>query len=92
MKKANYNVTGMTCSACSGHVEKAVSTLEGVAAVNVNLLGGKMTVEYEGGEEISEKIIKAVTDAGYGASAVGGGSKKADTQPAEDARRAVEAV
>ena len=65
--KQKFNVTGMTCSACSAHVEKAVRQVEGVDSVSVNLLGNSMLVEY-GGKTGPEQIIQAVTDAGDGAS------------------------
>ena len=61
--KQKFNVTGMTCSACSAHVEKAVRQVEGVDSVSVNLLGNSMLVEY-GGKTGAEQIIQAVTDAG----------------------------
>ena len=60
-----YDVTGMSCAACQLHVEKAVAKVPGVEAVNVSLLTNSMTVE---GSAASESIIKAVEDAGYGAS------------------------
>ena len=63
--KEKYNITGMTCSACSAHVTKAVSKLNGVKNVNVNLLSNNMVVEYD--DTISSNdIITAVTEAGYG--------------------------
>lgn len=65
--KQKFTVTGMTCSACSAHVEKAVSKLEGVGGVNVNLLGGSMVVDYDPAAETPETIIAAVDAAGYGA-------------------------
>ena len=65
--KRKFTVTGMTCSACSAHVDKAVRKLEGVTEVNVNLLGGSMTVEWSG-SLTEDGIIAAVVDAGYGAS------------------------
>ncbi len=65
--KQVFDVTGMTCSACSAHVEKAVRKVEGVAEVNVNLLQNKMTVEYDTPAD-EAAIIKAVVDGGYGAS------------------------
>ena len=66
-----FDVTGMTCSACSAHVEKSVSKLEGVDKVSVNLLTNSMQVEYNE-ELISEdNIINAVVNAGYGASVKG---------------------
>ena len=64
--KQKFTVTGMTCSACSAHVDKAVRKLEGVSEVNVNLLGGSMTVEYDPAAETPEAIIAAVDAAGYG--------------------------
>lgn len=60
-----YNVTGMSCAACSARVEKAVNGVEGVTSCAVSLLTNSMGVE---GSASSEDIIKAVTDAGYGAS------------------------
>ena len=47
MKKERYAVTGMTCSACSAHVQKAVAAVPGVHSVQVNLLQNNMTVEFE---------------------------------------------
>lgn len=63
-----FNVTGMTCSACSASVEKAVKKLEGINSVSVNLLTNSMVVHYN--EEVIDEnnIIEAVTSAGYGAS------------------------
>ncbi len=66
MDKQIFAVTGMTCSACSAHVEKAVRKVEGVSKVNVNLLQNKMTVEYQA-PAADETIIRAVEEAGYGA-------------------------
>ena len=60
-----YNVTGMSCAACSARVEKAVSKVTGVETCSVNLLTGTMGVE---GSAPTSEIIRAVTDAGYGAS------------------------
>lgn len=63
-----FNVTGMTCSACSAAVEKSVKKLEGVKSVNVNLLSNKMSVEYDDASLDDERIIKAVEESGYEAS------------------------
>ncbi len=63
-----YVVTGMTCAACQAHVEKAVSKLENVESVSVSLLTNSMSVT---GTATKEEIIKAVEDAGYGASPKG---------------------
>ena len=63
-----YDVTGMTCAACSARVEKAVSAVQGVSACSVNLLTNSMTVE---GNVKSSAVISAVKKAGYGAVASG---------------------
>ena len=62
-----FAVTGMTCSACSAHVEKAVGKLPGVNSCGVNLLLGSMVVDYEESALTSQQIIAAVVEAGYGA-------------------------
>ena len=67
-----YNVTGMTCAACSARVEKAVSALDGVDSCSVNLLTNSMAVE---GTVEDKSIIDAVVKAGYGASVKGENSK-----------------
>ena len=74
-----YNVTGMTCAACSARVEKAVKAVPGVTEVSVSLLTNAMGVE---GTAADDAIICAVQDAGYGASVKGQGKAEA---PAEDA-------
>ncbi len=68
MQKVRFAIQGMTCSSCQAHVEKAVQKLSGVQKVNVNLLSNDMTVEYDESRLDNDKIIKAVIDAGYGAS------------------------
>ena len=70
MVKQKYNVTGMTCSACSAHVEKAVRKVEGVADVTVNLLTNSMVVESEAPLE-PQRVESAVAAAGYGAAVEG---------------------
>ena len=74
-----YNVTGMSCAACSARVEKAVSKVDGVTACSVSLLTNSMGVE---GTAAPEKIISAVQAAGYGASLKDG--KKQQSAAAED--------
>ena len=73
-----YIVTGMSCAACSARVEKAVSKVPGVTSCSVSLLTNSMGVE---GTATEQEIIKAVKDAGYGASKKGEGAAKA--QPAQ---------
>ena len=65
--KQKFDVTGMTCSACSAHVDKSVRKLDGVSEVNVNLLQNAMTVEYDDSRVNDDEIIRAVIDGGYGA-------------------------
>lgn len=67
MKKEKFDVTGMTCSACVAHVEKAVSQVPGVRSVRVNLLSNNMLVEFDS-EAGTEAIRSAVEKAGYQAS------------------------
>lgn len=71
MKTEKFSVTGMTCAACSAHVEKAVRGVTGVTSVSVNLLMNNMLVNYE--EPATETLIcQAVEKAGYGAARMGG--------------------
>lgn len=80
MKK--FNVTGMSCAACSSRVEKAVSKVEGVQSCSVNLLTNSMGVE---GSASDESIIAAVEKAGYGASVAGAEKKQsAETDQLKD--------
>ena len=65
-----FNVTGMSCAACSAHVEKAVARLSGVKTVTVNLLLNNMTVNFDEDLLKTEEIIRAVEDSGYGASPI----------------------
>lgn len=77
--KEKFDVTGMTCSACSSRVEKCVSKLEGVNEVSVNLLTNSMQVEFNDAVIQEQGIIEAVVHAGYGAS-VQGKKKAPDTR------------
>ena len=70
-----YNVTGMTCAACQARVEKAVAKVDGVTSCSVSLLTNSMGVE---GTAMAQDIIKAVEDAGYGASERNEGAKSFD--------------
>lgn len=83
--KEKFDVTGMSCSACSSHVEKSVSKLEGVHAVSVNLLTNSMQVEYDETKLGTENIIEAVEHAGYGASVKNEAKAAAKTGETEDA-------
>lgn len=79
--KQKFDVTGMTCSACSAHVEKAVGKLEGIQAVNVNLLQNSMVVEYDETALQTEDIIRAVENGGYGASPQGANPASSAAEP-----------
>ncbi len=83
-----YTVTGMSCAACSARVEKAVSQVPGVTSCSVSLLTNSMGVE---GTASPADIIKAVVDAGYGASEKGaGGEKKSSASSMAEAEAALE--
>lgn len=64
----NFEISGMTCSACSSHVEKAVGKIKGVKVVGVSLMTNTMKVDYDENEINEDIIIKAVEKSGYGAS------------------------
>lgn len=66
-EKAEFDITGMTCAACSARIEKGLNKLEGVVKANVNLALEKATVEYNGSILSSTDIIKKVENLGYGA-------------------------
>lgn len=80
-----FNVTGMTCAACSARVEKVSSHVPGVQKAEVNLLAGTMTVTAQ--EDVSAAVIQAVQNAGYNASLQGSAAKKEAAVPADSALR-----
>ena len=84
-----YDVTGMSCTACSAYVDKIVRKIDGVTEVNVNLLTNSMVVDYDEKKTNDEAIIAAVVDGGYGASVVKENTiekseKKSDTKSADE--------
>src|SRR5699024_8608226 len=81
-----YNVTGMSCAACSARVEKAVSHVPGVTSCSVSLLTNSMGVE---GTAAPADIIAAVEAAGYGASEKGTGGQKAASSSMAEAEEAL---
>lgn len=83
--KQKFDVTGMTCSACQAHVEKAAGKVPGVKKASVNLLQNTMTVEFDEAQTSADKIIKSVVDAGYGATVQGQTTKQAG--PADAVRQ-----
>ncbi len=90
MKKERFDITGMTCSACSARVEKAVTKLDGTAEVSVNLLTNSMQLTYDEALLNPAQIIEAVEQAGYGASVKG--EKAAASRPRETDPLAKEAA
>ena len=80
--KQKFNITGMTCSACSARVEKVANALPGMKNASVNLLANSMAAEYDEALLTPEAIIAAVEGAGYGASLPG--AAKAASQPREN--------
>ena len=85
MEKQQFAITGMTCSACSGRVERGVSKLSGAEAVRVNLLQNRMVISYDSGMLDTAGIIQAVEGLGYGALLLGEGGRKDAGQPAAEA-------
>lgn len=77
--KEKYHISGMTCSACSSHVQKSVNKLKGVQEASVNLLTETMEVTYDEQTVGREEIIKAVEKAGYGADFLSGGLGSSQT-------------
>ena len=88
--KQRFQVTGMSCASCSAHVEKAVGGVSGVSQVAVSLLTNSMTVEYDESRTNAAAIVKAVENAGYGASPEGG-EKKSGEEAAKAAADAASA-
>lgn len=81
MKTKKFNITGMTCSACSARIEKNINKTEGVIEANVNLLSNSMTVKYDETVLSESDIVKVVLNTGYGASSA---EKKKDASDKND--------
>lgn len=84
-----FRVTGMTCSACSAHVEKSVNKLESVSTASVNLLTETMQVSYDESKISDKEIIDAVVKAGYGAEVLGFARKEKTSQKTSEKRAQV---
>ena len=82
--KQQFSVTGMTCSACSAHEEKAARRVDGVSDVTVSLLTNSMTVTYDETLTSDRTIADAVIAAGYGASVAEAKKEQRSAEPAED--------
>lgn len=79
MAQDKFDVGGMTCAACQAHVDRAVSKLDGVESVAVNLLAGSMMVDYDPAQVTPDDICTAVDRAGYSASPVSTGTDAAQS-------------
>ena len=86
MAQDKFDVGGMTCAACQAHVDRAVSKLDGVQSVAVNLLAGSMMVDYDPAQVSPDDICTAVDRAGYSASPVGAGTGAAGSNSSAQAR------
>lgn len=87
MKTQKFNVTGMTCSACSARIEKNINKTDGVQEANVNLLSNTMTVKYDEAVLSEGDIIKVVQDTGYGASSAERKKEAVNTNQKSDAEK-----
>lgn len=85
MKHEKFTITGMSCSACSTRVEKAVNKLDGIDKASVNLLTNSMQADYDESVVSQQDIINAVVDAGYGASPADTGSSAQAGAPQKSA-------
>lgn len=83
MAQDKFDVGGMTCAACQAHVDRAVSKLDGVQSVAVNLLAGSMLVDYDPAQVTPDDICTAVDRAGYSASPVSAGTEAAPSGSAQ---------
>ena len=83
MAQDTFDVGGMTCAACQAHVDRAVSKLDGVQSVAVNLLAGSMLVDYDPAQVTPDDICAAVDRAGYSASPVDAGTEAATAGSAQ---------
>ena len=79
-----FDVKGMTCSACSAHVEKSVKKLDGINSISVSLLSNSMDVDFDPEKVSIEEICKAVASGGYSASPRGAEAKAEKTAPAQN--------
>lgn len=86
MAQDKFDVDGMTCAACQAHVDRAVSKLDGVQSVAVNLLAGSMLVDYDPAQVSPDDICTAVDRAGYSASPVSANTDAASSSGSAQAR------
>lgn len=86
LEKVLFDITGMTCSACSARIEKGLSKLDGIKEVSVNLLTNSMAVTFDGEQISTNQIVKKVEDTGYGAIQKIAAAKKQADKPVDVAQ------
>lgn len=86
LEKVLFDITGMTCSACSARIEKGLSKLDGIKEVSVNLLTNSMAVTFDGEQISTNQIVKKVEDTGYGATQKIAAAKKQVDKPVDVAQ------
>jgi Cu2+-exporting ATPase len=93
--KQTFDITGMTCAACSARVGKAASGVPGVTEANVNLLKNSMELDYDGNPKTAQAVVASIEEAGYGASprqeTAGAASHSSFVDPREGAQKAIDA-
>lgn len=89
MQKEQFDITGMTCSACSTRVEKSVAKLPGIKEVSVNLLKNSMVASYDESVLDTAGIVQAVEKAGYGAIPKASAKTRAERPHRQQNRRSV---
>ena len=92
MEKQKFDITGMTCAACSGRVQKAMDGLEGIEKADVNLLTNSMMVSFDTDKLSQSDIIRAVEQAGYGAFPQQKEKKSTTEKPIDHSQAEVEAM
>ena len=65
--RETFDITGMTCAACSSRVQRAAGEVPGVTCANVNLLKNSMELDYDGSPETAAAVVEAIEKSGYGA-------------------------
>lgn len=92
MEKVLFDITGMTCSACSARIEKRLTKLDGIREVSVNLLTNSMAVTFDAGRVNIGTIVKTVEDIGYGASPKVSATEKQETKSGDVAQTEARAI
>lgn len=87
--KQRFTITGMTCSACSARIERVAGSIPGVRSAAVNLLAGRLDVDYDEAVATPHQIMEAIIAEGYGAELAQAGAQKRRNAAQEQALRAM---